>query len=130
MLRHEDRPAFVKAVMDEYLLPVLNAKGPDYSKQTVEQEDANANFKTVAARMPKALDKYLVWAVYFYKHMLSLETWLNRREVLSEKLEGRLTDLINYLLILWSMLAEDALVPWPKDFTPAGGWSEAQKRVS
>lgn len=113
-MKNEEREEFVQAVVEKYLIPVLKAKGNDYSRQTLlpEDNDTNANFKKIAERLKGApMDKYTVLAVYYEKHILALETWINTRKLESEKLDGRLTDLINYPLILWGMLAEDGLVP-------------------
>jgi len=107
-MTNEERVCFVKQVLEGYCLPVLRRKGPDYSGI----ENVNHNFEEGAERL--GVDKYVIWAVYFFKHMMALESWLKSRKLESEGLEGRLTDLINYLFILWSMLAEDKIISYPE----------------
>ena len=101
----EERNKFIKEVFTSYILPVLNAKGHDYSNK----KDANSNFKEVASLL-KNLDKYDVWMVYFEKHLTALITWINDKKVKSETIENRIVDLINYLFILWTMASEDGLM--------------------
>ena len=103
----EERDQFARAVFDRFILPVLSAKGHDYSGD----EDINSNFPIVARRMKEGIDKYDVWQVYFTKHMMAIETWLEEREVKSEPIHMRIVDAINYLIILWSMAADQELMP-------------------
>lgn len=87
------------------LRDINQTKGNDYSGS----EDAFANFKRNAERL--STDKYQVWAVYFFKHLDSIETWLRERSLKSEPIEGRIDDAIMYLLLLKGMLAEDDETP-------------------
>jgi len=96
-----------KSSIRRFVLPVLEAKGHDYSGD----EDINSNFPIVARRMKEEIDKYDVWQVYFTKHMMAIETWLEDREVKSEPIHMRIVDAINYLIILWSMAADQGLMP-------------------
>ena len=103
----EERDEFVKAVFERFVYPVLQAKGNDYSGN----EDINSNFPIVASRMKEDIDKYDVWQVYFTKHIMAIETWLRDKEVKSEPIHMRIVDAINYLIILWSMGADQGLMP-------------------
>lgn len=120
-MTHEERVAFVKAFVENRLLPVLNAKGPDYARQVIMSvdgketgtaDDCNNNFKTIAARIGS--DKYKVWAIYWLKHQLAIETWLSTGDLRSESIEGRIVDAVNYLLILATMLHEDGRMAYPE----------------
>jgi hypothetical protein len=100
----------IREFLEEKCLPVLDVKGHDYTHGIKKSGglDANANFKEVARLLKgRGVDRFDVWAVYFLKHFLSLMTWLNDRQVKSESLESRIVDLVNYLLILKTMLVED-----------------------
>ena len=112
-----DRAAFVQAIVQKFLLPVMAAKGKDYTEYAaeVQKKSANANFVAIADMLQKreGVDKYIVWSVYWLKHVQSLLSWITTRKLESEGLEGRLTDAINYLFILWSMLVEDGILPNP-----------------
>jgi hypothetical protein len=104
---------FVRAFVENRLIPVLNAKGPDYARQGAApgEDDCNNNFKQVARRTGNTA--YQVWAVYWIKHVLAIETWLSVGKLLSEGIEGRIVDAVNYLLILATMLHEDGAIPYP-----------------
>lgn len=79
----------------------LNAtKGNDYSGS----EDAFANFKRNAQRLD--MSPHQVWAVYFFKHLDAIETWLRDGQVKSEPIEGRIDDAIMYLFLLKGMILE------------------------
>ena len=108
-MTHEERIDLVRAIVEKRLIPVLNAKGPDYAGK---DEEVNRNFFQVANRL--GVDQYRVWGVYFFKHVMAIETWLRSGALLSEPLEGRIVDAINYLLILWSMLLETDKVSDPR----------------
>jgi hypothetical protein len=115
-MNHEERVTFVEAFVRNRLLPVLNAKGPDYARQGTSKEspeDCNNNFKQVARRTGMTMVQ--VWAVYWLKHVLAIETWLSTSNLRSEKIEGRIVDAINYLLIMATMLCEDGAIEFPSE---------------
>jgi len=86
-------------------LETLLKKGKDYSSS----EDCLSNFKRNAERL--GLTKYQVWLVYFMKHVDSIcnavKSNPDNPQVESEPLEGRITDIINYALILEALITED-----------------------
>lgn len=91
---------------------ILLSKGKAYSGE----DDVLSNFKLNAERLN--LTKYQVWAIYFNKHIDSI---LNAIKVSpaspvdeSEGLSGRITDVINYAVILQALLIEDIPSNTPK----------------
>lgn len=94
----EERAEFIRSKFEEIMV-TLESKGRDYGG-----EIANSNFDRGSEAC--GISKYAVWYVYFSKHLDSLGTWIRNGQVESEPIEGRLTDLINYLFILWSMIEE------------------------
>lgn len=113
-----DREEFLAAIVKKHMLPIMAAKGRDYTAYNAEAKakSANSNFVGVAEMMGDShIDKYRVWAVFFTKHLQSILTWIATRSVASEKIEGRLVDALNYLVILWSMLVEDGVVADPRE---------------
>lgn len=121
-MKPDKRLEKIKHFLDHMCLPTLEAKGHDYTKgASVEEHDANANFKHGAQLLSgRDIDKYDVWFIYWLKHFEALLTWLNDRRVRSESIESRIVDLVNYLLILYTMLEEDKDVPRRKTITLAG----------
>ena len=71
-------------------------KGIEYSNSV----DVNANFKSDLEIGVNEVQSCLVFA---NKHWRSIRHWARGGDT-SEPIEGRITDLINYLLILYSFL--------------------------
>ena len=71
--------------------------------------DTLANFKRNAINL--GLSKYQVWAVYFNKHIDSINNAVKANPQFpvdqSEGLEGRIMDAKNYLDILYCLITED-----------------------
>jgi len=86
-------------------IDILIKKGKDYAGN----EDCLSNFKRNAERL--GLTKYQIWAVYWNKHVDSINNAIksnpNFPQVESEPLESRIIDLINYEIILLALLLED-----------------------
>lgn len=87
---------------------VLKAKGQSYAGRA----DINANFKRIAERL--GLTKYQVWAIYWNKHVDSVNNAIRRQPDCptscdGESIRGRLVDLINYCAILETMQIEDGV---------------------
>lgn len=115
-----EREEILREIVNEFMLPVLNKKGNDYTRYNTEAEEgsSNSNFVGLSQMIgDEYIDKYRVWSVFFLKHIQAIMTWISAREVESEAIEGRLTDSMNYLFILWSMLIEDELVDDPRGAT-------------
>lgn len=85
---------------------LLIQKGTEYAGN----KDRYANFK----RQGKALGRtpFEIWAVYFNKHVDAINSAIQRNpempQVISEPLEGRIQDNINYLLLDLGMTIEAA----------------------
>lgn len=100
----------IKDFLEKECLPLLKTKGADYSRKT---EDANSNFKRIAAALEgRGIDTFDVWCVYAHKHWDAIMSWVGSRKLESnEALEGRIADMINYLLILVSLLEDNKTQP-------------------
>lgn len=98
---------------------ISDSKGPEYagsgSKYTESDSDVLANFKRNAERT--GTDAILVWAIYFGKHLDSIETFVrewsragdSEKRVLVARGEGivsRLDDARNYLDLGECLLAD------------------------
>lgn len=92
-----------------HLLSQCHAVGNAKRKSYANANDVLANFKQIAAAT--GMTKYQVWSVYFNKHVLSINNAIKyhpeRPEDVSESIQGRIIDCINYLLLLNAMLIED-----------------------
>jgi len=81
-------------------MEIMKSKGMAYSGK----EDKFGNFKRVAKSL--SMTPYQVWYTYFSKHLDSLASWIRKEYADSEPIEGRIKDLINYLLLLYGMIEE------------------------
>jgi len=86
----------------QYCKEVLINKGNDYAPDT---KDRLSNFREIAKRT--VLNPLDIWTVLFEKHILSIETYMSKRNLESESIEDRITDTINYLLLGEALILED-----------------------
>lgn len=86
-------------------LAILHSKGESYAGT----EDTLSNFKRNAANL--GMTKYQVWAVYFGKHIDSINNAIKANPEnpieKTEGLDGRILDAITYLSILYCLQDED-----------------------
>jgi hypothetical protein len=96
------REPAMQALLEE-CARVLDAKGADY---TVGQGhlDRVRNFRGAAIDL--GLPMRQVWAVYAHKHWTAVMKHARDGQVESEPIEGRLVDMINYLL-LYKLIADE-----------------------
>jgi len=82
---------------------LLTQKGHDYTQGSKGDRGRLKNFYDASERL--GIPARQVLAVYMHKHVSAIETFLQKGEVESEGIEGRIADTINYLLLLWKMVA-------------------------
>lgn len=113
--RREARPVMEltgDAVMDQMLkdcIKTLQLKGAEY---TIGSEDRLANFRRVAEQVDSTPEK--TWFTYFYKHYCALVSYIKKGKVTSnEPIEGRIMDMIVYLLLFTKMVKENQAPKFP-----------------
>jgi len=89
-------------------MKLLNEKREAYASSVKEDEDALANFKRNASRLN--LSPFQIWAVYFNKHIDSVNNAIAKDPYLpvdkSEGLDSRFCDIINYAILGKCLLVE------------------------
>lgn len=81
---------------------ILGVKGADY---TIGNKDRLHNFRTVANFCDLTPMQSL--GVYFYKHVSAIFAFIkNGGQKESEPIEGRIADVINYMLLFYKMVKE------------------------
>jgi hypothetical protein len=85
-------------------LQEMGAKNPDYSGIDVSQ-DALGNFKEAAVRA--GITTAQAWLVFFNKHVMAIERFARTGRLSSETIQGRITDLINYLGFLRALVEDE-----------------------
>lgn len=99
-----------RQILDETsksIAKLCKTKGDEYK---ASDDDQLANFRRRAARF-KDMPPELVWAIYAGKHWDAIETYIDDLQTgfqrqRSEPIEGRIDDLIVYLILLKAMCAE------------------------
>lgn len=91
----------MKKDMLEYAEDVAKTKRVEY---TGASEDILTNFKRIAKRL--GLSPLQVWAVYFNKHVDSVNTFIKGTDEISEPMESRFADMLNYLFLGMALIIE------------------------
>uniref|UniRef100_A0A6M3JJB4 Uncharacterized protein n=1 Tax=viral metagenome TaxID=1070528 RepID=A0A6M3JJB4_9ZZZZ len=81
---------------------IMKTKGEAYSGL----EDKLGNFKRCAKLAGTTPEK--AWFIYFCKHFDALSSFIREEYKDSEKIKGRIQDLINYLFLLCGLLKEQS----------------------
>jgi len=92
-------------------MEIIRRKNADYS-QGEQKHDRIAAFKRIARDIDVPVRK--AWAVFAQKHWGAIMRYVKEGILESEPIDGRINDLINYLVLLGS------IVDWEADFSPIG----------
>ena len=82
-------------------LALSDAKRIEYTEGN-HKENVLWNFENIAESID--LKPMQVLSIYLHKHISSLMNYLKSGKVYSEPIEGRISDIINYLLLMVAML--------------------------
>jgi len=103
---HDDIDNFLRECLE-----TMRAKGHDYRQGN--DDDLLHNFRTVAESVGTDMEK--VWFTYFYKHYSAVATFIKEGgQQESEPIEGRIKDLIVYLLLFHRMVQEKKASAWSR----------------
>jgi hypothetical protein len=80
---------------------ISSTKGADYAGDV----DALSNFKEAARELD--VSPNTIWFVYFHKHWSAIRTFLQKGDVASEPIEGRIHDAILYLFLLLALIEDE-----------------------
>lgn len=79
-------------------------------------EDRLKNFKGVADKLHISPEE--VCMVYMLKHIDGISTYITNRKIQRDSIYGRITDAINYLILLNAILLESSSIPSGNSKTP------------
>lgn len=88
--------------MLERCVQILTTKGHDYTSGS-RNDDRLKNFREIAEKF--GVKPELVIGIYMYKHWTAIDLYIKEGKVESEPIGSRIADMINYLLLLWCMVA-------------------------
>jgi len=83
------------------------ADGVSFNKRkeyTGNDKDVLKNFKRIAHRL--GLSPLHVWSVYFNKHVDSVNTYIKDDGEVSESMDSRFSDMLNYLYLGYALVKE------------------------
>lgn len=101
-MNHKQRKEFIEGEFAK-MLEITQSKGVEYANS---DEDANANFKEIGAKM--GIDPKIVLWIYATKHFQAITSYVKKGHVISnEGIEGRVHDLALYCLLLLSLIEEE-----------------------
>lgn len=81
---------------------LLTRKGHDYTQGAEGDRGRLLNFYQGAERL--GLKPIQVLAVYLHKHQSAIDTFIQKGQVESEAIDGRVADVINYYLLMWKLI--------------------------
>lgn len=82
---------------------ILKSKGKDY---TNGNDDGLVNFKQIATQFKIKPD--LALGIFMNKHYSAIQTYILTGQVESEPIQERITDMINYLVLLRCLIIDEA----------------------
>jgi hypothetical protein len=78
---------------------------PKREEYTGQSQDILYNFKRIANRL--GMSPLQVWAVYFNKHVDSVNTFIKGEASVSEPMGSRFADMLNYLFLGIALIIEE-----------------------
>ncbi len=84
-------------------ITTLETKGAEYTGGSIDRLN---NFRTIGLEIELPMEK--VWYTYFNKHLRALQSYIKNGCVVksNEPIDGRIMDLITYLLLFYKMVKE------------------------
>ena len=78
------------------------------AEEYAHDSDRLANFKLISEITDNRISPEDVCLVYMLKHIIGISNYIAKREEQRDSVGGRITDAINYLLIMEAILTEQA----------------------
>lgn len=92
-------------ILQKQMFADIEKIGAGKGREYASSDDRLANFKRLALELDMSPEK--VAYVYFKKHLDSIQTYLkNGKEFSEEGIRGRFLDAINYLTLIYGLIAE------------------------
>ena len=107
-MKTEDFYTLIQLFLEE-CVETMKTKGKAYAGK---DQSIFANFNRVAAK--KRIPRQVVASIYMDKHLDALDSFIRGEYGDPEPIEGRIKDVINYLLLLYGMIMEQQMaIPAP-----------------
>lgn len=114
----------LKTVLAEYLhddffagvfadcIDLIKKKNSDYTEGAA-QRDRIAHFREAAEDLELPMTK--IWQVFIRKHWAAVRKFVNKGSLESEPIEGRIHDIINYMVLLLAIIEDERTAKMPED---------------
>ena len=100
-MKHIDMLKLLSAIFEQ--VELIHTEGQ--KEYAMNEDNVFANFERVSEQT--GIDREMVLWVYLMKHIDGIASYLKGHRSQREAVQGRLTDAIVYLCILWGMIEED-----------------------
>ena len=94
-------------LIDDILLKVKDMHTEGQKEYAMTEDNVFANFQRISSQT--GLDQKMVLWIYLMKHIDGIASHIKGHRSQREEVQGRLTDAIVYLCILWGMIETEDL---------------------
>ena len=88
-------------------IDLIRAKNSDYTEGNGKR-DRIAHFRSASADLKLPMMK--IWQVFIRKHWSTVQKFANGGEIESEPIDGRINDIINYMVLLAAIIEDEKTV--------------------
>ena len=100
-MKHNEMLTLINAIFQE--VETIHTEGQ--KEYAMDEDNVFANFERIAEQT--GFDKEMVLWIYLMKHIDGICSYIKGHRSQREEVQGRLTDAIVYLCILWGMIEEN-----------------------
>ena len=97
-MKHNEMLSLINAIFQE--VETIHTEGQ--KEYAMDEDNVFANFERIAEQT--GFDKKMILWVYLMKHIDGICSYIKGHRSQREEVQGRLTDAIVYLFILWGMI--------------------------
>ena len=97
-MKHNEMLSLINAIFQE--VETIHTEGQ--KEYAMDEDNVFANFERIAEQT--SFDKKMVLWIYLMKHIDGICSYIKGHRSQREEVQGRLTDAIVYLCILWGMI--------------------------
>ena len=98
-MKHNEMLKLINAIFEQ--VEIIHTQGQ--KEYAMDEDNVFANFERIAKQMTTLSKEQVLW-VYFMKHVDGICSYIKGHRSQREEVQGRLTDAIVYLCILWGMI--------------------------
>ena len=104
-MKHNEMLSLINAIFQE--VETIHTEGQ--KEYAMDEDNVFANFERIAEQT--SFDKKMVLWIYLMKHIDGICSYIKGHRSQREEVQGRLTDAIVYLCILWGMIESEEKYP-------------------